>query len=73
MEVFRADGHYEANCRLSQFVELAHYCGMPRTVQNLGAVVAVGSGVAMEGVWGVQTSPPKFRKPSKIVPNSTRL
>jgi len=25
------------------------------------------------GVWGVQTPPPKFRRPSKIVPNSTRL
>jgi len=25
------------------------------------------------GVWGVQTPSPKFRTPSKIVPNSTRL
>ena len=25
------------------------------------------------GVWGVQPPPPKFRRPSKIVPNSTRL
>jgi len=26
------------------------------------------------GVWGVQTPPsPKFRRPSKIVPNSTQL
>ena len=25
------------------------------------------------GVWGVQHPPPKFRRPSKIVPNSTRL
>jgi len=26
-----------------------------------------------EGGWGVQTPTPKFRRPSKIVPNSTRL
>ena len=25
------------------------------------------------GGWGVQTPAPKFRRPSKIVPNSTRL
>ena len=25
------------------------------------------------GVWGVQPPPPKFRRPSKIVPNSTRV
>ena len=25
------------------------------------------------GVWGVQPPPPKFRRPSKIVPNSTRF
>ena len=26
-----------------------------------------------KGVWGVQTPPPKFWRPSKIMPNSTRL
>jgi hypothetical protein len=25
------------------------------------------------GVWGFKPPPPKFRRPSKIVPNSTRL
>ena len=26
-----------------------------------------------EGVWGFKPPPPKFRRPSKIVPNSTQL
>ena len=35
--------------------------------------ICTTSGVP-RGVWGVQhPSPPKFRRPSKIVPNSTRL
>ena len=35
---------------------------------------SVNSGVPRgAGVWGVQTHPPKFRRPSKIVPNSTQL
>ena len=33
---------------------------------------SVCSGVPRRGVWGVQP-PPKFRRPSKIVPNSTRF
>ena len=36
-----------------------------------GGGVSVTSGVP-RGVWGVQT-PPKFRRPSKIVPNSPQL
>jgi hypothetical protein len=31
------------------------------------------SGVPRGGVWGVQIPPPKFWRPSKIVPNLTRL
>ena len=37
-----------------------------------GMAARSGSGVPRVGGWGVQT-PPKFWRPSKIVPNSTRL
>jgi len=38
----------------------------------IGWKLLVISGVP-RGVWGVQTPPTKFRRPSKVVPNSTRL
>jgi hypothetical protein len=39
-----------------------------------GAWMSVCGGVPRGGVWGVQTPPaPKFWRPTKIVPNATRL
>jgi len=48
-----------------------YFQDMQGLVVTLKAKLFLFSGVP-RGVWGVQT-PPKFRRPSKTVPNSTRL
>ena len=51
-----------------------NYDGMGRQfVEERFCLTGELSAVPRGGLWGVQAPPPKFRRPSKIVPNSTRF